>query len=225
MKKIIASCLVAIAAVTVDAAVCEDLVFTDADGNVYADSTVLVLTDVEENLFGDESGDNAYQINSGLYVANVCGALRSVELTYTVSEISRGTHSCCFPQNCLTQSSPATITTERGSIKADVVKNMITEWYTGGEGYCTVTYTILPYEYDSSAGEYNALGEGPTITVQYVYSTEADGISSTTAKSGVAKTEYYDVAGCKVKSPKNGLFIRRVTMADGSVKAQKVIIK
>ena len=225
MKKILSLCLAVLAAVAARAATNEDLMFCDADGNTYADGTVLVLTDIEDNLFGEDGSDNLYIINSNLYVTNTTEELRHVVLTYTISEITRGTHSCCFPSTCVTMTSTGSFESDKGSMKAGVVKNMITEWYTGGEGSCTVTYTLHAYQYDSSSADYNYLGEGPTITVQYVYSTEDTSVSKTTAKSNVAGVEYFDVAGCKVKNPKSGLFIRRTTMTDGTVKTQKVIIK
>lgn len=225
MKKFFVFCLLLPAALTMTAADNEDVVFTDADGNVYEDGTVLVLTDVEENIMGDESSDNTYMINSGLYVTNVSDELRHTTLVYEVSEISRGTHSCCFPSLCITMSTTGTYETDRSSVKAGVSKNMITEWYTAGEGNCTATYTLYNYSYDSTTAEYTLLGVGPTITVQYVWSSESTGISNLVTSDDCVSVEYYDAAGARVSNPSKGMFIKKMLMSDGTTKTQKLVIR
>lgn len=225
MKKFFVLCLSLVVALVAGAADNEDVVFADADGNVYEDSTVLVLTDVEENpMGGDESFDNTYMINSGLYVKNVCDGLRHTYVNYEISEISRGVHSCCFPSSCVTTSQTGSVDTDRTSIKSGVSKNMITEWYTAAEGYCTVTYTLYNYTYDSTTAEYTSLGVGPTITVKYVWDNET-AINSVATAEGVASIAYYDINGVQVSRPGKGLFIKRTLMTDGSTKTQKVVVK
>lgn len=224
MKKLFTLCLSFLFAVAANASVSTEVVFADADGNIYADGEVLVITDIEENIMGEASQDNTYQINSGLYVYNTSESVKEVGLKYTVDEISRGTHSCCFPTLCVTMSSTGEYETDHTTMKAGVLKNMITEWYTAGEGNCTATYTLQLYSYDSSTKSYTYLGEGNTITVQYVYSSSTS-IKAVSAESKVLSTEYYDITGRKASNPSHGVFIKKTRLADGTTKAQKVILK
>ena len=224
MKKLFTLSLSFLLAAVANASVSTDVVFADADGNVYADGEVLVITDVEENIMGEASGDNTYQINSGLYVYNTSESVQQVGLKYTVEEISRGSHSCCFPTLCVTMTSTGSFETDHTTMKAGATKDMITEWYTAGEGNCTATYTLQLYSYDSSTKSYTYLGEGNTITVQYVYSSST-GIKTVSADSGVLSTEYYDITGRKTSNPSHGVFIKKTRLADGTTKAQKIILK
>lgn len=224
MKKFFVLCLSLAATLVVGAAENEDVAFVDADGNVYEDSTILVLTSVEENIMGDESLDNTYMINSGLYVKNVCDELRNTMIEYEVSEISRGVHSCCFPSLCVTTETTGSFETDRTPIKSGVSKNMITEWYTAAEGYCTATYTLYNYSYDSTTAEYTLLGIGPTITVKYVWDSET-AINSIATCEGAVSTDYYDLSGAKVSNPTKGVFIKKTLMSNGTSKTETVVIK
>lgn len=224
MKKLFTLCLSFFFVTAMNASVDTEVVFADADGNAYADGEVLVLTDLEENIMGDVASDNVYQINSGLYVYNMSESVREVGLKYTVEEISRGTHSCCFPTLCVTMTSTGEYETDHTTMKAGALKNQITEWYTAGEGNCTATYTIQLYSYDSSTKSYNYLGEGNTITVKYVYSSST-GINTVSAGDNVLDTEYYDITGRKTSNPSHGVFIKKTRLTDGTTKAQKVILK
>ena len=223
MKKIITFCLSFLACMAANAGDILDVVFADADGNIYEDGTTLNITDATENEFYDDE-EQMYIMDSGLYVYNTTESLRYVVLQYTVSEITRGTHSCCFPMTCVTTTSAGSYESDRGSVKAGKSVTMLTEWYTGGDGSCSATYTLQEYEYDSSSKSYTLLGEGPTITVNYLYGTA--GINNVSASnSNVVKTEYYDITGRKTSTPTNGVYIKRTQLSDGTVKAQKVIIK
>ena len=223
MKRTFTLCLSILACLAANAGDITDVVFADADGNIYEDGTTLTITEATENEFYDDE-EQMYIMDSGLYVYNTSENLRHVVLQYTVSEITRGSHSCCFPMTCVTTSSTGSYESDRGSVKAGKSVTMLTEWYTGGDGNCSATYTLQEYEYDSSTKTYTYLGEGPTITVNYVYGTTGIKDVSSTA-SNVVKTEYYDITGRKANSPSNGIYIKRTQLSDGTVEAHKVVIK
>lgn len=41
----------------------------------------------------------------------------------------------------------------------------------------------------------------------------------------ISKTTYYDLSGRQVSKPQNGVFVKNITYADGTTKAQKVVLK
>lgn len=60
--------------------------------------------------------------------------------------------------------------------------------------------------------------------VSVKFSDDPTGISSASSAAPVATT-FYDMTGRMVETPSNGIFIKRVTMADGTVKTSKIILK
>lgn len=53
----------------------------------------------------------------------------------------------------------------------------------------------------------------------------ATGVSNAVAGGNTKSTVYYDLGGRAANAPASGIFIKKVTMSDGSVKAQKVVVK
>lgn len=217
-------CFITLSACFAFAQSVSDVVFSDEEGNAYEDGVTLVKSDYEEYAFGTESFDNLYEVASGLYVTNNSDAVVSVEVVYEIEELTRGAHQICFPSTCISNDAVGSYTTSRGTMKAGVSSDMQTEWFTGGDGNCTVTYTIMPYTHDSSTKEYTSLGEGNTITVKYIFGDDAgvDGVSSTLK---VTRTQYFDVCGRAVTKPVKGVYIKRMTLSDGSISSKKVILK
>lgn len=217
-------CLLAVSVCFVFAQSVDDVVFSDEDGNAYDDGATLVRSDYEEYAFGSASSDNLYEVPSGLYVSNNGDAVINVEVVYEIEEITRGAHQICFPSTCISNDAAGSYTTSRGAVKAGVSSDMQTEWFTGGDGNCTVTYTIYAYTYDSSTKEYTSLGEGPTITVKYVFGDDA-GVDAVSSALKVVDTQYFDVCGRVTSSPSKGVYIKRMTLSDGSISTKKVILK
>lgn len=60
------------------------------------------------------------------------------------------------------------------------------------------------------------------------YDLAANGIQSAAINDNaekVASISYYDLNGCKVSKPQQGVYVKNITYADGSTKAQKVVMK
>ena len=53
----------------------------------------------------------------------------------------------------------------------------------------------------------------------------ATGINNAVAGGNTKSTVYYDLGGRAANAPAGGIFIKKVTMSDGSVKSQKVVVK
>ncbi|MDO4159813.1 MAG: hypothetical protein Q4D41_05115 [Prevotellaceae bacterium] len=224
MKKIFALCLVLFAGTSVFAQ--EDVTnifqFCDADGNVIENGSVLTRDEIEEYPFGSVDFDNSVIVPSGLYMKTTdADAGYYVGISYTISEISRGSHQICFPITCISERTAGTYDTSKGQIAEGALSDMQTEWLTGGYGTCTVTYTIHVYEY-ASLGRYNEVGEGSTITVNYVYADPA-GIESTEAGKTVVSSKYYDLNGCEISEPVKGLYIQKSKLSDGTYKTTKIL--
>lgn len=52
-----------------------------------------------------------------------------------------------------------------------------------------------------------------------------DAVESVEAADAVVSTEYFDLTGCRVAHPANGIFIRSDKMSDGTVRTSKVVVK
>ena len=61
---------------------------------------------------------------------------------------------------------------------------------------------------------YEVVAEGPTVTVNYTY--DPTGIADITIDNPV-KTEYFNMAGCRVAQPAEGIYVVRNTYANGKV--------
>ena len=53
----------------------------------------------------------------------------------------------------------------------------------------------------------------------------ANGITEAAAAAGIAKVEFFSLGGAQISKPAKGVTIVKTTMADGTVKVQKIIIK
>ena len=53
----------------------------------------------------------------------------------------------------------------------------------------------------------------------------ADGITEAAAAAGIAKVEFFSLGGAQISKPAKGVTIVKTTMADGTVKVQKILIK
>lgn len=198
--------------------------FVTADGTVVPDGSTITVTNAEEDeLLGK------VEMKSGLYVkynGEAAGAYLSV--AYSVSA-PNGEVQLCFPINCITISN--TGETGVGAIKAgDDPKDLQTEWFPTAYGTATVVYTVKLYEYAGMGGSlgltpiYDYVSDCSTVTVSYEYKDPAS-INGVTTGIKPLSTTYYDMAGRIVPTPRNGLYIKKAIMSDGSVDTAKIVMK
>lgn len=195
-------------------------IFTDEDGNEIADGSVIYATEAEETPTGVE-------INSGLYIKNALDAVCWVNIEYTVSQLPSGYHQICTQTLCNTDteagdySYPSTIT-----LKAGVSADMFAEWVPDSYGTCAVSYTLKTMNYEGRVDgvyQYSEVGEGPTVTVYYVYADPAS--IKTISNQKVVSTTYYGLSGRKISKPTKGVYIAKQVLADGTTKTFKVTMK
>lgn len=196
------------------------LQFAYSDGTLIPDGTVLTLDDAEEDIFGD------VQIPSGLFVKNTSESEVRGGATYVIKSIPGGTFQTCFPSNCIQQTRPGEYTTQSDAITAGELKNMQTEWFPGDkEGTAIVTYQLLTFKQNAITKKWNKDKEGPTVTLTFVYGT-SDGIASIQDSKGkVLGESYMDMQGRPVGMPRQGLFVRKTVLSDGTVVTRKVAAK
>jgi len=193
------------------------VVFVDAEenGNEITDGSTITVSTLENGL-----------ISSGLYVANTTSDGKYISIGFEIKSLPSGSHQICFPMNCTQQQKADTYETPYGSMKGNTTKTLQAEWLPASYGTCTVTYTIKYYKMGGAFPNYTYTfeGNGPTVTVNYVYADPA-GVSSATMSSQIRSVEYFDLAGKKVAKPRKGVYVMRTTDFSGKTKAHKVVIK
>ncbi len=160
-------------------------------------------------------------------VVNVSGAVKQCKITYTISEMTSGFHRICFNDCFDTSATGSYEETHQHPMKAGVSEELAAEWFPEGAttGKCSVTYNIEVYKAERIDGEvvYTKECDGPSITVNYGF--EDAGIDGVSSEKAVASEEYYNLLGSRVAEPLTGLYVKRITYTDGSVKSVKVSIK
>lgn len=196
------------------------LQFAYSDGTIIPDGTVLTLDEAEEDIFGD------VQVPSGLFVKNTSESEVRGGAAYVIRSISSGIFQTCFPSNCIQQTRPGEYTTQSDAIAAGELKNMQTEWFPGGdEGTAIITYQLLTFKQNVITKKWNKDKEGPAITLSFAYGT-GDGIASVRDENGRVRDEsYMDMLGRTARMPRQGLYIKRTVLSDGTVVTRKVIAK
>ena len=172
------------------------LQFVGNDGEIIPDGTVLNLTDIEEDFFGD------LQMPSGISVMNVGDEMVYGGATYTIIAITNGRFQTCFPLYCMTQEEVGTY--ETGD----------------GDGTCFVTYQLQTYR--KVGKNYFPDEDGPTITLRFA--TDPDGLGSIKGDKGQSVT-YYGLSGQKVERPGRGIFMKKTTFSDGSFTVRKCVLR
>lgn len=209
--------------------------FVDAQGNTVADGSVINRTEIETDAFGVTT-----QISSGLYAKNMTSGVVNIGFTVVIENLPSGKFSHCFPGNCKTTPEfPAMATypilyqvDERKvggsgtSIKAGEQTSLQSEWYIeeGKYGTCVVNYQFHIYEVDLTTYEYKFKADGSRVTVNYIY-TDPAGINANVADKKLNSVAYYDLSGRRVSAPKNGVYVKKMTYADGTVLTNKVSLK
>lgn len=217
MKKTFTFCLTLILFLSVKAQSDFPIQFTDVNGNVIADGSILQLTEFITDDFGE------IQIPSRLYVKNLTNEAIQVGGNYTISNIDGGVFQTCFPENCARQNSVGSYTTSNGRLEANELKNMQTEWIPSGEGAARITYQLLTYVQNPRNMKWIIDGVGPKITMDFTYKTSS--INGVSEKKDVHSINYYDLQGNRVTTPHKGIYIKSVTYQDKRVENQQVVIK
>lgn len=197
--------------------------FVDAQGNIVADDSVINRTEIETTAFGD------LQISSGLYAKNTTEDVAGVAVQLTFASLPSGTFQHCFPGECVVTPSPKTnYSYTQGPLASTAGKteSLQSEWLVseGTYGTCTVTYQLKVYEADPLTFEWNLYADGPSVTVNYIYSDPA-GINTNVADKKLNSITYYDLFGRRVSEPVSGVYVKKMTYADGTVKTNKISLK
>lgn len=213
MKKIFTLFMGLVATLTVQAQSDFPLQFADKDGNIIADGTVLNLTTVETDDFGD------VLMPSGLYVKNTIDADVEGGGVYSITTFSNGSFQTCFPANCVSNNKTGNFETSHGTIAAGGLKSMQTEWLPASSGTCVVTYQLVTYKQNVITKQWQKDQTGPTVTLNFTY--DPAGVNSTVNNKSVHRVEYYNLTGRRVQTPGRGMYIVKTTYADGTKTCKK----
>lgn len=183
--------------------------FCDKNGKEVPDGTKLTITEVEDD------GWEGMMMPSGLFVKNTADEDASLRIHCQLQTIDNGLFQICFPTSCITKEAKETFDTPSGSMSAGEIKDLMTEWVPEGYGKCTVVYqvevmkmiSLIPLQYES-------LGMGSSVTVEYVYADPA-GVENVFSDKMREPSAYYNLNGVKKNAPHRGLNI--VRMNDGQV--------
>ena len=215
MKKLFTSVMMLLFATSFAFAQEEALVrFVDEAGNVYADGSVIDITEGKEDVFGD------YQFPTGLYVENISGEDIYVGVEFNVVSLPNGSFQICFPVNCINYTKKGVGKTPEGQLTTDEKKNLNAEWIPDEKGYgtCTVDMQVNIFTYNAITKKYNLDEAGPKIKVNMIYKDPASVKNVENEVKAVAK---YNAAGQQVNGEQQGLNI--VKLDNG--KAVKVVNK
>lgn len=148
----------------------QSFIFVNKDGQEVQDGTVLKLTEVTEDVFGD-------MIKSGLSVKNVSGAAtKNIRIHYIISKISGGSFQICFPTNCVTKSKAGEFYTTEGTMAVGEVRDLMAELVLDGEGECLVSVQIEQINVTGSGltKTYEITAYGPKVTLAFNCDPESD---------------------------------------------------
>jgi len=213
MKRMFTLCWGLVAALFMQAQNDFPVQFVDKDGNIIADGSTLERTAYVEDDFGE------VQMSALLWVKNFSNEPVQIGATYTIQTISSGAFQTCFPANCARKTATGTFTTGNDMLPAGLLKDMQTEWFPTAEGTCTVTYQLQTY-YQNFSGKWIAGDEGPKVTLNFNYNTSAD-VNQMETQKEIKSVDIYNILGQRIQELSQGLYIKKVTYADGTTKTRK----
>ncbi len=194
-----------------------------------ADGTVINVSEITDN------GFDSY-ISAGIGAENTSDGGKRLQLKYEVKSISSGQVQACVFSSCTSTSEtgvnyvPNLSATGHhislGVLKAGHIQDLAAEWFPGGEGSATMTFTLLvgtkTGNRETTGEDIYDVEEGPSVTVNFLNG--VTGIADVTSSSVIA-TEYYDMTGRKVSTPAHGIYVARQHTADGKTVSRKVAVK
>lgn len=219
MKKILLSLMALMSGITMFAqANNHSFEFTDKDGNIIPDGSIITRNEVElDEIF------ETLQINSDLYVKNISANDTYVGLTCEIKDMPWGDFQICFNGACIAalqkfeyeaSDYPFSKTLETQHIEkiaaGTAPLSTSSEWKLeeGKYGSFNIVYTIN--EYDSN--NKTITSNGPSVTIKYIYS-DPTGINETKENNATIKS-IYNGSGQLVKGMQKGMNI--IKMSDGT---------
>ena len=216
MKKLFTSVMMLLFATSFAFAQDEALVrFVDAAGNVYADGSVIDITE------GEDDGWGGMMFPTGLYVENIAGEPIYVGISFNVMTLpDKSSFQICFPVNCMNISKTGVGKTPEGELATDEKKSIMAEWMPEEKSYgkCSVDLQVNVYTYNAITKKYNLDEAGPKVTVNMIYQNPA---SVKNLENEVKAVARYNAAGQQISGEQQGLNI--VKLDNG--KAVKVVNK
>lgn len=196
------------------------------NGNIIENGTIINISNVETS---DDGISIRKFINSGLYVKNTTGEIAYGGLLITIENLPSGMLSHCWPSVC--QNYTQDYLAQNGNVinrdparvqpSTEGDQSLQSEWYIseGQYGTCTVSYQFKVYTIDKDFN-YTPKGDGPKVTVNYIYS-NPNGINSNVASKQLKSIAYFDLSGREVKNPVQGVFVKKLVYADGTTRTVK----
>lgn len=166
MKKSLLTIAAALAAMTLTAQNLNVFEFVDKNGNVVPDGTTLTLTEVteEEDVFGEVNS----VMYSGLSLRNKTATVQAMRINLTIERIDNGSYQLCFPIACKTYEEETMVTTEGGTLEANELKDLMTEWFPDEEGGCDVILTVEMLNMSGNTiNPYTYVEDGPTVMLHF----------------------------------------------------------
>ena len=179
--------------------------FAKADGTIIPDGSVVTITKAVEA--DDGSGD--IEMHSGVYAKNVDGdADQLVRIAYDVQVMESGFMQICFPSACASIRNVSSGSTQPG--KVGNLHSIATEWFPVEYGKCTAKINLESVV--KSITGYTVIDDGPSITLQFIYSDGANVDATVSVGTPVA---YYSLSGQRLPEKTRGLIL--VRLSDGRV--------
>ena len=227
MKKIFLATALFMSVASAFAQKLNTVVYVDANGKEVPDGSTITYSELEDDGFG------SLQVATGLSVKNVSDGIQQVRSVMEIKEIPNGSAQVCTFTTCKSVTTPGVSyspidkdgVVQAGPIKAGDVKPLMAEWFPveGKYGAFVATYRLEIYKYEKGKG-YTKIGDGPSVTVNQVYA-DPTGIAGVENSADVKSLDFFDLSGRKVSKPQHGLYVKRTTMSDGTVKTVKQVVK
>lgn len=199
MKKTSLSIALALIGAGAHAQVDETFAFCDAQGNTLANGSVVNVSE----LTLDEFGDGEDYMTADLRIKNVSDAVAQYSMTVNIKTMDNGKLKHCFPSVCEFYAEQGIVNrTDFGAMKAGAEKEIQSEWLPTGTGLCTVSYTIQHYSYNTATSSYDYVGAGHTVTVNY-----CNGVSHIDGVQASCNGKTYNLQGQEVGTGYHGLVI------------------
>ena len=192
------------------------LQFADANGNIIADGTELTL---DQPTFDASGFDDAVMILSGVYVKNTTANDVAAGTEYSITQYSNGDLQTCFPSSCIIRNKVGTWQSEVGIIPGNALMDMQTEWIPMDAGTLDAEFQLLKYKLNPVTKKYTVEDDGPTIKMHFVYNPAA--IRTLDSKTEISSVSYYSLDGRQVASPTHGIYLMKVTYANGHTETTK----
>lgn len=195
--------------------------FVDTTGTLVPDGSIINVTQVEDS-------HGLLLMNSGLFVNNTTGKVAYGSMQFIIESMPNGEIQHCWPGICnyygqdYIEQKGNIVLRDPARVDANVTKQSIqSEWSPeeGQYGTCTVSYQFKVYTIDKDFN-YTPKGDGPKVTVNYIYS-NPNGINSNVASKQLKSIAYFDLSGREVKNPVQGVFVKKLVYADGTTRTVK----